>query len=335
MSQLLISCLKDNLTAAVVESGLLKVYSNSSDCIQGLTDNTDLLFLCTQGIFPDVVKIEFIRYDGSQSEMKLLIATEDEINQLEQIKIQDKLEQEEAERREKIEDTNRCVAMSRIPANLCQEYTFENFKVVDIDKGHTNREAYRLARQFAGTNDPEDEEYGQTGWHNFLTYYGNTGTGKTRLAMTIGLFLAEQRRSVRYWQVEKLMDAIRATFNKSKGRYNLREEAYRDALGDEEDTYETIMESLEDCEILILDDLSVENGTDWVRAKLDRIIDYRYEHEMKTIITSNVNDINELTARIASRLSEGNICNIQMPDFRKVKAIQREKKLRKANKLNN
>jgi len=148
------------------------------------------------------------------------------------------------------------------------------------------------------------------------------------LALTIGIYLIRNDgESVRYWQVQELFETLKGTFNKSQQRYNS-----HDGNDDEgDDKYNKILTSLKSCRTLILDDLGAENGTPWTDAILDMIIDYRYSHEMDTIITSNV-DISKLSPRIASRLSEGNICKILMPDFRKVKALQRENKNRKVTK---
>jgi DNA replication protein DnaC len=199
---------------------------------------------------------------------------------------------------------------------------------VDIDKNHSNKEASRLARQFTriDCHSEEDTERIQEGWANFLTFIGTPGSGKTRLALTIGLYLIRHdAESVRYWQVQDLFETLKGTFNKSQKRHN----SY-DGNDDEiDDSYNKILESIKGCETLILDDLGAENGTEWVRSILDMLVDYRYENKMNTIITSNVSDVSELSPRIASRLSEGNICKILMPDFRKIKAVQREKKSRK------
>jgi DNA replication protein DnaC len=185
-----------------------------------------------------------------------------------------------------------------------------------------------LARQFTSIDchTEEETEKVQEGWHNFLTFIGTPGSGKTRLALTIGLYLIRhEEKTVRYWQIQDLFETLKGTFNKSQHRHN----SYDGNDNEPDDSYNKILDSLKHCEILILDDLGAQNDTEWVRSILDMIIDYRYENEKETIITSNVSDISELSPRIASRLSEGNVCKILMPDFRKIKAVQREKKTRK------
>jgi DNA replication protein DnaC len=87
------------------------------------------------------------------------------------------------------------------------------------------------------------------------------------------------------------------------------------------------MAELKDVGVLILDDLGAQKDTDFSLAKLDMIINYRYINELQTVVTANVDNIDELPSRIASRLSEGNVCKINMPDFRKIKSEQRAKNL--------
>ena len=91
------------------------------------------------------------------------------------------------------------------------------------------------------------------------------------------------------------------------------------------------MRNAESVEVLILDDIGAQKRTEWETAKLDSLIDYRYEHQSDTVFTTNL-DIKDLSPRVASRLSEGNVVKLETPDFRRVKAIQREKRQRKVTK---
>ena len=321
----------DNFTNILIinNAPILNIYSVSgrSDYIFRET-NIALLLPAVQTVFPDITTIQYSYFKGQHHEMFLLAATPEELAQLAAEKEQARLEAEEEERREKKREIEVALQRSRIPQNLLEEYNFKDFKVTDIDKNHSNKEAYRLARQFAGAD--SDNENSQDGWHNFLTYLGTPGSGKTRLALTVGIYLIKQgdQTFVRYWQVQDLFEVLKGTFNKSQHRHNSHDG--NDDIVD--DSYNKIIESLKECETLILDDLGAENGTEWVRSILDMIINHRYAHEMNTIVTSNAIDVSELPPRIASRLSEGNICKILMPDFRKVKALQRENKNRKVTK---
>lgn len=60
-------------------------------------------------------------------------------------------------------------------------------------------------------------------------------------------------------------------------------------------------------ELLILDDIHQEKGSDWVKEQLFITINHRYEQGLPTIITSNfpIEDLAErYTQQIASRLME-------------------------------
>lgn len=59
--------------------------------------------------------------------------------------------------------------------------------------------------------------------------------------------------------------------------------------------------------LLVLDDLGAAKSTEWVEEVNYRLINHRYEHELPTLITSNVPPkelSNAIGERVASRLSE-------------------------------
>jgi len=329
--------LRDNSRVALINnSPILNVYVTVDYYTNTFTgEKVELLLQVVKTIYPEITTIQYNRFNG-QSFFKLIVVTPEEQAQLAALKEQEEQERKEQERFEKQKEINVALVRSRIPESRWDEYTFKDFNVVDIDKNHSNKEAYRLARQFAGAD--SDDENSQDGWHHFLAYIGSPGSGKTRLAFTVGLYLIRHDQTfVRYWQVQDLFETLKSTFN-GKRDNSRNHPVYVDDDDDgnfnfttppERQSYNEIIQSLKECKTLILDDLGAENDTEWVRSILDMIIDHRYENEMNTIITSNVSDISELSPRIASRFSEGNVCKILMPDFRKIKAVQREKKSRK------
>jgi DNA replication protein DnaC len=69
---------------------------------------------------------------------------------------------------------------------------------------------------------------------------------------------------------------------------------------------------------MVLDDLGVENPSPWAQEKLFQLLNYRYNHRLPTIITTNT-DLDLLDPRIRSRLLDENLINrvrIAAPDFR-------------------
>lgn len=80
--------------------------------------------------------------------------------------------------------------------------------------------------------------------------------------------------------------------------------------------------AVEQCDLLLLDDLAAERDTDWTAETLYRLIDARYSHLRPTIITANATGpmIRErLGDRVASRLNEmGRHAVLTGPDRRAV-----------------
>lgn len=73
-------------------------------------------------------------------------------------------------------------------------------------------------------------------------------------------------------------------------------------------------------DLLVIDDLGAEKATDWARTTLYVIIDRRDREMMPTIVTSN-SSLQQIAVnfcgRIASRLSNSKVIEINMPDYRR------------------
>lgn len=94
----------------------------------------------------------------------------------------------------------------------------------------------------------------------------------------------EHRLSIQWWNAPGLLEAIRHSYN------------HPDAAPDHTS-----------CELLVLDDLGAEKPSEWVEERLYTIINYRYEQQLATIVTSNktLTELGEsIGARTASRLRE-------------------------------
>jgi DNA replication protein DnaC len=82
--------------------------------------------------------------------------------------------------------------------------------------------------------------------------------------------------------------------------------------------YDETFERVRDAPILILDDLGVENPSEWAKEKMFQLLNHRYSHRKPTIITTN-RDLDTLDPRIRSRLLDLNIIRhitINAPDYR-------------------
>jgi len=153
-----------------------------------------------------------------------------------------------------------------------KQCTFDNFK---IREGTEN--AYNTTLDYV-TN---FNSYKQTGKGLLLT--GIAGTGKTHLVASITNYLLEELVSVVFVVVPDLLQDIRSTYN-----YN----------GEEVES--KIMYGLNECDLLILDDIGVEKKSDWTTEKIFTIINTRYSNQKPIIYTTNCNS-NELEERIGNR----------------------------------
>jgi hypothetical protein len=143
--------------------------------------------------------------------------------------------------------------------------------------------------------------------HHFLTLCGETGRGKTRLAIGMAIYaIVERRYPTQYWQVEAFLDALRFSFSTKSG-----------------ERCETILNQIKRVKLLILDDLGAQHTSEWAMAKLDELIDCRYISNLHTVFTTNLLP-DRLPPRIASRLREGIVAVLAGPDFRLIRAKRRE-----------
>ena len=154
-----------------------------------------------------------------------------------------------------------------------------------------------------------------------LVLYGNTGCGKTHLAVSIlrNLYENNLRKSLEsndgYWiplpvgvtmrfkPVPDLLMEIRSSFQENAVK-----------------TEEQIIHEYATIPFLILDDLGSEKTSEFSITTLYIIIDRRDRELMPTVITTNLNNKeieDKLGARIASRLAGMKNIKINMPDWRK------------------
>lgn len=123
-----------------------------------------------------------------------------------------------------------------------------------------------------------------------LYLYGPAGTGKTHLLVAIGKALVNQYAAeVCYWSTVSLINEAKRMFDKTSGV--------------DENPFDAAAEAT----VLMLDDIGAERPSEWVLTELYRLINHRYNRNLTTLLTSNVNlETFEASydSRIADRIHE-------------------------------
>lgn len=173
-----------------------------------------------------------------------------------------------------------------------RDRAFENFD----PKVHGVTDAYEVARRFA--RDPY-------GW---LVLRGGYGSGKTHLAAAIANEALQARAQVLFAVVPDLLDHLRSAFAPNSPVQ-----------------YDELFEGVRSTHLLVLDDLGTESATPWAQEKLYQIINFRYNYQMPTVVTTN-RRLEQIDERILSRLRDQALCRIveiSAGDFRSLKPGQR------------
>ena len=180
---------------------------------------------------------------------------------------------------------------------LQKSMTFGNFDWRRVNLPPEQRQnleqAYYLALDFAKSPD---------GW---LVFLGVTGCGKTHLAAAIVNYRYQAHQPARFVVVPDFLDHLRSTFSPES-----------------KVSYDQLFESVKMAPLLILDDFGEQSTSTWAKEKLYQVINYRYNAQLATVITTrySLQDIlEEIESSISSRLVDPKIStpfNIMAPDYR-------------------
>ncbi len=110
---------------------------------------------------------------------------------------------------------------------------------------------------------------------------GDIGTGKTTLAMLVSKAAIDAGRTVAIYSLPRLLNLIRSAIETDDGMVGF-------------------LERLTSVDLLHIDDLGVENKTDWVLEQLYSIINTRYEDERAMVLTTNL-EIGDLREQFGER----------------------------------
>ncbi|MSQ24332.1 MAG: AAA family ATPase [Chloroflexi bacterium] len=177
---------------------------------------------------------------------------------------------------------------------LLQEMQFTTFLPERPGLNREQTESLRMALESARTF-----AMAPTGW---LLLQGTYGCGKTHLAAAIANQCLEVGLPATFVCVPDLLDHLRSTFGPESTV-----------------TYDELFETFRTGPLLILDDLGSQSGTAWAQEKLYQLFNYRYNHRLPTVVTTNLS-FDALEPRLASRLRDTNlarICEISAPDYRR------------------
>jgi DNA replication protein DnaC len=159
-------------------------------------------------------------------------------------------------------------------------------------------EAFRLCRDYA--EDPQ-------GW---LVLVGPVGCGKTHLAAAIANRYLALGGKPFFVNVPELLDHLRSTYAPNSTV-----------------SYDERFEDVRNAELLILDDLGTESGTEWAREKIYQIFNRRYNTEAPTVVTMNPREYTRLDERVLSRMKDATLSRVvemrEASDYRQRKARRR------------
>lgn len=154
----------------------------------------------------------------------------------------------------KLERINQLRAQSLMDSRL-KDASFDTFQ-----KTKDNERNLKLCKGYAKRFDKMVEK------NQGLLFYGGPGTGKTFAAACIANYLLEKQKPVIMTSFVKLLDAMRGFDN-----------------GGTE-----LIAKLNNAQLLIIDDLGAERGTDFAVERVYDIIDSRYRARLPMILTTNL-----------------------------------------------
>lgn len=202
-----------------------------------------------------------------------------------------------------VEQDNARQAKLRELSNLgaFAEKTFANFSLeghaLSASELESLRQAHRMAIQFA-----------EFPHHKWLVLQGTYGCGKSHLAAAIGNERLSHGDLVLFITAPDLLDHLRGAFSPGA------------------EPYDRTFDRIRSADLLILDDLGVENPSEWAKEKLFQLLNHRYNERLPTVITTNT-DLDMLDPRLRSRMLDIDVvrhATITAPDYRSAQKNQHE-----------
>ncbi len=161
-------------------------------------------------------------------------------------------------------------------------FTSFDWKRVNLPREERDnlREAFRLASEFA--QQPE----------NWLVFQGVNGCGKTHLAAAIVNYRYQNKKPALFIVVPDFLHHLRSTFSP-----------------DSKVSYDELFEKVKNAPLLVLDDFGKQTTTPWAQEKLFQVINYRYNAQLPTVVTTNCST-DEMDNSISSRFIDGKVSTL-------------------------
>lgn len=144
----------------------------------------------------------------------------------------------------------------------------------------------------------------------FWYIYGDTGRGKTHLAIAA---------------IERIqMTAFQVSWTVFRDVPEVLAAMKRHLMLDQGAAAERDARPLRDSQLLILDDLGAERGTDFDASVIAEVLRYRHAQAKATIVTSNLtpDQLREIDAKLASRITTGLVTYLVGRDRRSMRLAQ-------------
>ena len=190
-----------------------------------------------------------------------------------------------------------------VPHEMLKHMSFETFEPSgrshEPEQRETLEAALAMSRAFA--RDP----------HGWLVLVGDSGCGKTHLAVAVANERLQQGEEVFFAFVPDLLDHLRYTFS-PESRV----------------TYDELFDRVKQTPLLVLDDLGSETSTPWANEKLYQIVVHRHNARLPTVITTRAIPTGAHDP-IASRLNDPRlvvVMPITAPDYRQAGAAPSRKR---------
>lgn len=195
------------------------------------------------------------------------------------------------------EVVNRLMGLSY---DLVRRMTFENFNPHPYSSEDASRSRYNLPQVF-GIVQSYVRDASQRKW---LVLMGVHGSGKTHLTAAMANDRLSRGLPTLFINTPDLLDALRASFG-----------------GEGSSSYDKVFYEVRATPCLILDDFGAHSSTPWAKEKLYQVLNYRYNAQLPTVITTN-QTLEEIDPPLQSRMSDQEYCGVLAvlaPDYRKTR----------------